>query len=435
MADSPPENKARVRRDRRRATPSSARRSCRRCTSPRSRRATVSREAMEYIARAARPVARPGPRHGQLLHDVPLQARGEDADRGLHHALLRARRGRRADRAHVPQARDQARRDDGRRQVHRQARRVPGRLRRRARGAGRTASGSSTRTDAGHRPRPRRRDASTAPSTGRRARASTILFRNVWKEDSTSIATYKAGGGYAKLEKNLKLTPDEIIETVKKSSLRGPRRRRLPDRPQVELPAQGQPEAPLPLRERRRERARHLQGPRDHRARPAPAHRGHASSRRYAIRSKTALHLHPRRVPRGRPHPRQGADGGLRRGLRGQEHPRHRRRRRHRTSTAAPAPTSAARRRRSSRASRASAASRASSRPSRRSSASTAARPSSTTSRRSLNVPLILDTRRRVVRGLRHREERRAEALLDQRPRRSARAATKRRWARSRCAS
>jgi NADH-quinone oxidoreductase subunit F len=48
-----------------------------------------------------------------------------------------------------------------------------------------------------------------------------ILFRNVWKDDSTSIATYKAGGGYASLEKNLKLTPDEIIEIVKKSSLRG----------------------------------------------------------------------------------------------------------------------------------------------------------------------------------------------------------------------
>ncbi len=48
-----------------------------------------------------------------------------------------------------------------------------------------------------------------------------ILFRNVWKDDSTSIATYKAGGGYATLEKNLKLTPDEIIEIVKKSTLRG----------------------------------------------------------------------------------------------------------------------------------------------------------------------------------------------------------------------
>ena len=58
-----------------------------------------------------------------------------------------------------------------------------------------------------------------------------------------------------------------------------PRRRRLPDRPQVELPAQGQPEAALPLRERGRERAGHVQGPADHREGPAPAHRGRASSR------------------------------------------------------------------------------------------------------------------------------------------------------------
>ena len=36
-----------------------------------------------------------------------------------------------------------------------------------------------------------------------------------------------------------------------------------------------------------------------------------------------------------------------------------------------------------------------------------------------VNVPLILDPRRRVVRRLRHREERRAQALLDQRPRRA----------------
>jgi NADH-quinone oxidoreductase subunit F len=77
----------------------------------------------------------------------------------------------------------------------------------------------------------------------------------------------------------------------------------------------------------------------------------------------------------------------------------------------------AARRRRSSSRSRASAASRASSRRSRRSSASTAARRSSTTSRRSCNVPLDHRPRRRLVRGVGPREERRAEAVLRQRAR------------------
>jgi NADH-quinone oxidoreductase subunit F len=48
-----------------------------------------------------------------------------------------------------------------------------------------------------------------------------ILFRNVWKERSASIDTYKAGGGYANLKKFLSMPPDEIIDTVKKSNLRG----------------------------------------------------------------------------------------------------------------------------------------------------------------------------------------------------------------------
>ncbi len=48
-----------------------------------------------------------------------------------------------------------------------------------------------------------------------------ILLRNVFKQDSASLATYKAGGGYQHLEKHLRTSPDEIVETVKKSTLRG----------------------------------------------------------------------------------------------------------------------------------------------------------------------------------------------------------------------
>ena len=48
-----------------------------------------------------------------------------------------------------------------------------------------------------------------------------ILFQNVWKEGSTSIDVYRASGGYAKLGEWLKLPPEEIVETVKKSGLRG----------------------------------------------------------------------------------------------------------------------------------------------------------------------------------------------------------------------
>jgi NADH-quinone oxidoreductase subunit F len=48
-----------------------------------------------------------------------------------------------------------------------------------------------------------------------------VLFQNVWKENSTSIDVYRASGGYAKLGEWLKRPPEEIVETVKKSGLRG----------------------------------------------------------------------------------------------------------------------------------------------------------------------------------------------------------------------
>jgi NADH-quinone oxidoreductase subunit F len=48
-----------------------------------------------------------------------------------------------------------------------------------------------------------------------------ILFRNVWKEGSTSIEVYKQGGGYARLGEWLRRTPESIVEEVKKSNLRG----------------------------------------------------------------------------------------------------------------------------------------------------------------------------------------------------------------------
>jgi NADH-quinone oxidoreductase subunit F len=49
----------------------------------------------------------------------------------------------------------------------------------------------------------------------------TVLLRNAWKKDSTSIEVYRQGGGYASLKKHLSMKPEEIVETLKKSSLRG----------------------------------------------------------------------------------------------------------------------------------------------------------------------------------------------------------------------
>jgi NADH-quinone oxidoreductase subunit F len=48
-----------------------------------------------------------------------------------------------------------------------------------------------------------------------------LLFANVWKDDSASLETYRAGGGYANLKKYLSMVPEEIVEIVKKSGLRG----------------------------------------------------------------------------------------------------------------------------------------------------------------------------------------------------------------------
>ena len=106
---------------------------------------------------APRPQPGAGPRHRELLHDVPAEAGGEDAHRGVHDALLRPRRGGGAARARLPQARHQAGRDDARREVHGQGRRVPGRLRRRPRGAGERRV-ARARDGGRHRPRDRGRD-------------------------------------------------------------------------------------------------------------------------------------------------------------------------------------------------------------------------------------------------------------------------------------
>jgi NADH-quinone oxidoreductase subunit F len=54
-----------------------------------------------------------------------------------------------------------------------------------------------------------------------RTEGETVILRNVFKKDSTSIDVYRQGGGYAKLKEHLSLKPEEIVEKVKASALRG----------------------------------------------------------------------------------------------------------------------------------------------------------------------------------------------------------------------
>lgn len=48
-----------------------------------------------------------------------------------------------------------------------------------------------------------------------------VMLRNVWKEGSASIEVYEQGGGYSNLKKHLGTPREQIVETLKKSSLRG----------------------------------------------------------------------------------------------------------------------------------------------------------------------------------------------------------------------
>ena len=115
-----------------------------------------------------------------------------------------------------------------------------------------------------------------------------------------------------------------------------PRRRRLPLGPQVVVRAR-RARAALSRGQRRRGRARHLQGPLLSRAHPAPVPRGHAD-RRLGGRGRDRVHLHARRVPGGAgdPAPRDRRARGRRASSR----------RATSTCAAARAPTSAAKNRR-----------------------------------------------------------------------------------------
>ena len=117
-------------------------------------------------------------------------------------------------------------------------------------------------------------------------------------EPQVDFATYRAAGGY-------KLLDDCISGRAHtRGHHQGRRRRRpawarrrgLPHGAQVDAGAPGRRSAP-DGGERRRRRARHLQGPALPRPRPASLHRGNAD-RRLGGRGGRHLRLHPRRISR-----------------------------------------------------------------------------------------------------------------------------------------
>ena len=97
--------------------------------------------------------------------------------------------------------------------------------------------------------------------------------------DGYTYDGYVRTGGYTALRKALTtMTPEQVHEEVKTSEMQGRGGAGFPAGTKWGfLPAGRVP--PLRRRQRRRERARHLQGPAADGARPAPADRGHRASR------------------------------------------------------------------------------------------------------------------------------------------------------------
>ena len=136
------------------------------------------------------------------------------------------------------------------------------------------------------------------------ARATRALScRSRSRRSSISLKAWlRKNGGYEALKKALEMAPAAGHRRGEEVEPPRPRRRRLPHRHQVELRPQGQPQAQVPLRQRRRVRAGHLQGPLHPRVRPALAARGHRD-RLLRARRAHLLHLHPRRVQAARRDP------------------------------------------------------------------------------------------------------------------------------------
>ena len=114
-----------------------------------------------------------------------------------------------------------------------------------------------------------------------------------------NIDEYIARDGYSALAKALnEMTPEQIIDEVKKSGLARPRRRRLPHRMKWEFCAKTPRRHEVRPVQRRRGRPRRVHGPQRPGGRPARCHRRHGD-RRLRHRRDAGLHLLPRRVSAG----------------------------------------------------------------------------------------------------------------------------------------
>ncbi len=125
---------------------------------------------------------------------------------------------------------------------------------------------------------------------------SLVLLRGAGRVDPLDLDAYIADRGFSALERARQLGPEATIAAVTASGLDRARRRRLPDRPQVGRRSHAAGHPALPRRQRRRVRARHLQGPRADRERSVRSDRVDVHHRP-GDGLRTRLRLPPRRVP------------------------------------------------------------------------------------------------------------------------------------------
>ena len=261
-------------------------------------RGWVSDDGMAEVAAGAR--AHAGVREGRrdVLHDVPPASGREALHPGVHDvAVQRLRRRRR--RRRVPQAHGLpgARADVARRQVHGDRSRVPRRVR--LRDADHDQRGFHRVGHAGDGAARFSRDSSNAwdirtSHTSARPRCSPSTSAST---EATTLDGWKKRGGYAALREGARHGAGRHRRRRQGLRAARPRRRRLPDGHQVVVHEAGRRQAALPLLQRRRVRAGHVQGSRDH-ALDAARPRRRVRDRRVRDRRRDVLHLHSRRVHR-----------------------------------------------------------------------------------------------------------------------------------------
>ena len=153
--------------------------------------------------------------------------------------------------------------------------------------------------------------AQAAPQTAEPRAEDLRLLRRVGVVDPDSLDDYRAHGGYAALRLARELGGERVVRALEEARAARPRRCGVPGRPQVGG-RRARPGAPA-LRglQRRRVRARHLQGPRADGARPLRRDRGD-DDRRPRDGRGARLPLRPRRVRARRRAPAGGDRAGAR---------------------------------------------------------------------------------------------------------------------------